>query len=224
MHENNPLPNPFRSLRFVAFFVLVSVVTARSDPSARPDDNRFSIVRLTQPNDLNEPMVFAVLKDGRVFIIERRGAIKVYSPATQNVKAVGMLNVNNVVRSGNGEQGLVGMTLDPEFEANGWMYLYYQHPTEEKSVLSRWKIRDDFLVANSEQIMLEWPAQRDTCCHTGGGMAWDKEGNLFITVGNNRGNNISAHTDERPGRSSWDDQGGAANSNSLLFCRLAASA
>jgi cytochrome c len=185
------------------------------DPNKKPDDNRFSVVRLTQPNELNEPMVFEVLPDGRAYIIERRGAIKYLDPATQTVKPVGALAVNNRVRQGNGEQGLVGMTLDPKFTENGWMYLYYQHPVEEKSVLSRWEIRDNVLVANSEKVLLEWPAQRETCCHTGGGMTWDSAGNLFITVGNNRGNNLTAHTDERPGRAPWDDQGGSANSNAL---------
>lgn len=186
-----------------------------SATAERPEENRFTVVPLTPPDSLNEPMVFEVANDGRAFIIERRGGIKLFDPLTQTVKPVGRLIVNNDAEVGNGEQGLVGMTLDPEFDENGWMYLYYYHPVEAKAVISRWSIVEDVLVANSEAVMLEWSAQRETCCHTGGGMAWDGEGNLFITVGNNRGNNMAAHTDERPGRASWDDQGGAANTNSL---------
>lgn len=181
----------------------------------RPDDNRFTPVQLTAPGSLDEPMVCEVLRDGRAFIVERRGTIKVFDPAIGGVKVVGALAVNNRTRQGNGEQGLVGMTLHPKFAENGWMYLYYHHPTEEKAVLSRWVVKNDVLVANSEKVVLEWPAQRETCCHSGGGMTWDAEGNLFLTIGNNRGNNLSAHTDERPGRAAWDDQGGAANTASL---------
>lgn len=188
---------------------------AQADPTQRPDDNRFNVVRVTPPDTLNEPMEFQLLKDGRAFIIERRGGIKVYDPATASVKNVGALWVNNAARVGNGEQGLVGMALDPKFTENGWMYLYYFHPTEEEGVISRWEIRDNVLVANSEKVMLEWPAQREACCHTGGGMTWDEDGNLFVTIGNNRGNNLASHTDERPGRAPWDDQGGTSNSNSL---------
>ncbi|MDA7866522.1 PQQ-dependent sugar dehydrogenase [Verrucomicrobia bacterium] len=186
-----------------------------ADDSERPDTNRFTVVQLTPPDTLNEPMMFEVATDGRTFIIERRGGIKLFDPLTQNVKPVGMLGVNTEVEVGNGEQGLVGMSLDPKFDENGWMYLYYFHPVEAKAILSRWEIREDVLVANSERIMLEWPAQREICCHTGGGMAWDSDGNLYLTVGNNRGNNIPAHTDERPGRENWDDQSGSANTNSL---------
>lgn len=181
----------------------------------KPDENRFRMVRVTPPATLNEPMVFEVAADGRIFIIERRGGIKMMAPDNQTVQMIGSLSVNNAARVGNGEQGLVGMTLHPRFVENGWIYLYYFHPTEEKGVISRWVIRDNVLVANSEIVMIEWLSQRETCCHTGGGMTWDKNNNLYITTGNNRGNNITSHTDERPGRQAWDDQGGTANSNSF---------
>jgi cytochrome c len=178
----------------------------------RPDDNRFTPVALTQPGALDEPLVFEVLPNGRAFIAERKGTIKVFDPSVGAVKVVGALAVNT---RGNNEQGLVGMTFDPKFAENGFVYLYYFHPTEKKAVFSRWEIRNDVLLANSEKVMLQWEAQRETCCHTGGGMTWDADGNLLLTVGNNRGNTGSSQTDERPGREAWDDQGGTANSNSL---------
>lgn len=180
--------------------------------SLRPDDNRFTPVALTQPGALDEPLVFEVLPDGRAFIAERKGTIRVYDPSIAGVKVVGRLAVNT---KGNNEQGLVGLTLDPKFAENGWIYLYYYHPVESKAVFSRWEVRNDVLVANSEKVMLEWAAQRETCCHTGGGMTWDAAGNLLLTIGNNRGNTSSSQTDERPGRAPWDDQGGTANSQSL---------
>ena len=78
--------------------------------------------------------MFEVASDGRTFIIERRGGIKLFDPLTQGVKPVGMLGVNTEVEVGNGEQGLVGMSLDPKFDENGWMYLYYFHPVEAKTI------------------------------------------------------------------------------------------
>ena len=184
---------------------------ATADPTAKPDLNRFTPVVLAQ-GSLDEPMVFEVLKDGRVYIAERKGALKVYDPKIPGVKTVGFLAVNT---RGNNEQGFAGMTVDPKFAENGRVYLFYYHPTAAKAVISRWEVRNDVLVANSEKVMLEFPAQRETCCHTGGGMTWDGDGNLYITIGNNTGNNLPAHTDERPGRSSWDDQRGASNTDSL---------
>lgn len=201
-----------RPFRFLSLLFAGAITAAAAESPARPDDNRFTPVQLTAPGSLAEPLVFEVLPDGRAYIIERRGTLKVFDPALGTVKVAGALAVNTV---GNNEQGLVGFTFDPKFADNGWIYLYYFHPTQAKAVVSRWEVRNDLLLANSERVLLEWEAQRETCCHTGGGMIWDPDGNLLITVGNNRGNTASSQTDERPGRAPWDDQGGTANSNSL---------
>lgn len=187
----------------------------------KPDDNRFTPVTLTKPGDLDEPMNFEVLNDGRVLINERKGAIKIFDPVTKTVSLVGTIAVNTKYTSAEGvvteaEQGLTGFTVDPKFDENHYVYVYYSHPTKKEEVLSRWEIRDDKLVAGSEKMLLEIPAQREICCHTGGGMTWDNSANLYLTVGNNTGNVIDkSQTDERLGRSSWDDQRGSGNTNDL---------
>ena len=82
----------------------------------------------------------------------------------------------------------------------------YAHPGALKHVLARWVLRDDDTLAeDSEVAVLEYSTQRETCCHTGGGMAWDAQGHLYLAVGNNTGNVMQyAQTDERPGRANWD--------------------
>lgn len=187
----------------------------------KPDDNRFTPVVLTQTGDFDEPMNFEVLKDGRVYINERKGTLKVFNPLTKTVSLVGSIPVNTKYTSAAGvvteaEEGFIGFTVDPDFENNHWAYLFYAHPTEKKDVLSRWEIKDDKLIAGSEKVLLEIPTQREICCHTGGGITWDKNQDLFLTVGNNTGNVADkSQTDERPGRSSWDDQRGSGNTNDL---------
>ena len=188
------------------------------DNPAKPDETRFTPVVVAE--DLDEPMVFDVLKDGTAFIIERKGTVKKYDPVTRTVDLVGTIPVNTKYTSAEGrvseaEEGLIGMSLDPEFDQNHWIYLYYAHPTEKKHILTRWELRNDKLVENSQKVVLEVPTQREVCCHTGGGMTWDRAGNLYLSVGNNTGNQQAAQTDEQPGRSSWDDQGHAGNTNDL---------
>ena len=184
----------------------------------KPDESRFTPVVLAE--DLDEPMVVDVAKDGTAYIIERKGAFKKYDPVTKTVDLIGTIPVNTKYTSAEGrvteaEEGLMGLSLDPNFEQNHWVYLYYAHPTEKKHILTRWELRDGKLVDKSEKVMLEVATQREVCCHTGGGMTWDRSGNLYLTVGNNTGNQQAAQTDERPGRSSWDDQGHAGNTNDL---------
>jgi cytochrome c len=222
-----------RHFHFMNFFVLTacffmiscnqnsSGTTPIATDTVKPDDNRFTPVKLTAEGDLDEPMNFEVLKDGRVFINERKGTLKLYNPIDKTVDLVGTIPVNTKYTSKEGkvteaEEGFIGFTVDPKFEENHFAYLYYAHPTISKHVLSRWEIRDDKLVAGSEKIVLEIQTQREVCCHTGGGMTWDGSGNLYLAVGNNTGNVADkSQTDERPDRKNWDDQRGSANSNDL---------
>ncbi|MDJ1468694.1 PQQ-dependent sugar dehydrogenase [Xanthocytophaga flava] len=204
-------------LAVVASLLSFSSIKPTSPPAdEKPDESRFTPVVVTE--DLDEPMVFEVLKDGTAFIIERKGGFKKYDPVTNTTSVIATIPVNTKYTSAEGqvreaEEGLMGLSLDPNFEQNHWLYLYYAHPTEKKHVLSRWEFKDDAI--KSEKVMLEVPTQREVCCHTGGGMTWDKAGNLYLTVGNNTGNGQFGQTDERPGRSSWDDQRGSSNTNDL---------
>ncbi|MBX2823018.1 MAG: PQQ-dependent sugar dehydrogenase [Rhodothermaceae bacterium] len=197
------------------FFVLRS---NDDDPGTKPDDNRFTPVVLVEGPLLDEPMAFEVLDDERVFIIERKGGVKLFDPSSNAVKTVATIPVNTIYTDAEGnsreaEEGLVGLTVHPEFDTNPWVYLLYADPDEPKHVLARWDFDGNKLVEESKIVVMEFPVQRETCCHTGGGMTWDKDQNLYITVGNNTGNYLSAQTDERPGRANWDDQRGASNTN-----------
>src|SRR5215467_155446 len=159
----------------------------------KADMSRFTPVVLTAAGDLDEPMNFEVLKNGRVYINERKGGLKLYDPLTKTVTLVANIPVNTKYTSADGketeaEEGFIGFTIDPKFEENHWAYLYYAHPTKKEHILSRWELRDAQLIQGSEKILLEVNTQRETCCHTGGGMTWDSKGNLYLTVGNNTGN------------------------------------
>ncbi len=208
---------PLKSAMKVCIVALLASFTVQ-DTAPKPDESRFTPVVIA--DNLDEPMVFEVLKDGSALIIERKGALKKYNPATKATDLIATIPVNTKYTSADGvvreaEEGLMGLSVDPGFEKNHWIYLYYAHPTEKKHILSRWELNEDQLVESSKKDVIEITTQREVCCHTGGGMTWDKAGNLYLTVGNNTGNQKAAQTDERPGRSSWDDQGHAGNTNDL---------
>lgn len=40
-------------------------------------------------------------------------------------------------------------------------------------------------------MLLKWPVQIHSCCHAGGGMAWDSKGNLYIATGDNNSSGFS---------------------------------
>ena len=193
----------------------------RADDPVKPEDNRFTKVVLSE--GLDEPMEMALLNDGRVLFIERKGALRVYDPATKAVRTLATIPVNTKYTNRQGqvreaEEGLMGLVQDPNFDQNHFIYLYYADPTEKQHTLARYQLRGDELVESSKKVLLNVPTQREECCHTGGGMTFDKAGNLFLTVGNNTSNSNSdgyAPLDERPDQANWDDQRGAASTNDL---------
>jgi cytochrome c len=178
------------------------------DNMHKPEDNRFTPVALTPEGSLDEPMMFEVAPNGTVYIIERKGGLKKFDPATKTVTLVASIPVF----TGN-EQGLIGLALDPAFEKNQWLFLQYAPLNESVFKLARYTLKADTL--SEEKTLLKIPVDRENTSHTGGGMAWDAKGNLYLTVGNNTGNRLVAQTDERPGNEHLDDQRGASNTNDL---------
>lgn len=184
---------------------------------SRPEENRFTQVVLG--SKLNEPIELAVLPDERVLFIERAGAIKLYSPVTKQIKQIGSLAVSMKYTNGErAEDGLLGLAIDPGFASNGWVYMYYSPAgPEPRNVLARYTMRGDSLDLSSGKMVLEVKVQRDQCCHTGGSIAFDGHGNLFLSTGDNTNpfGTGYAPIDEREGRSPWDAQKSSANTNDL---------
>lgn len=188
---------------------------------SRPEENRFTKVVLEEK--LDEPMELSVLNDGRVLFIQRKGEVRLYNTKTRELKTIAKIPVslkykNKQGKESMGEDGLLGLNKDPDFAKNHWIYLYYSIPEEPKNVLARFELKGDELVMDSKKILLEVPTQREECCHTGGSIAWDKAGNLYLSTGDNtnpHGSNGYSPSDEQEGRSAWDAQKSSANTNDL---------
>ncbi|MEX2154832.1 MAG: PQQ-dependent sugar dehydrogenase, partial [Gemmatimonadaceae bacterium] len=116
------------------------------------------------------------------------------------------------------EDGLLGLAADPGFASNGWIYMFYSPAgPEAKNVLARYTMSGDSVDLASAKVILAVPVQRDECCHTGGSIAFDRNGNLYLSTGDNTNPFAIGYApiDERPGRSPWDAQKSSANTNDL---------
>ncbi|WP_020523647.1 ThuA domain-containing protein, partial [Catelliglobosispora koreensis] len=176
------------------------------------------------PLDLNtvDPMALDIAPDGRVFYVQRGGALRIYKPASQQVVTAGNLSVYT-----GGEDGLVGIALDPNFSTTNWVYLYWSPSNSATDVnrLSRFTMTGDTLDLASEKILLSVPAYRDRTYsepgHTGGYLAFGPGGNLYLSVGDDVPPNLSTHwqgyapLDWRPGQSMLDSARTAGNTNDL---------
>lgn len=216
------IPNPMRFSLIFTFctLLLFSCKDRQDDPSIKPEDNRFTKVVLTEGMD--EPMEMTFLPGRRILFVERKGAVKVFDENTGELTQVGFVPVNTKYTNKEGvvreaEEGLMGVIADPNYEKNYWIYMYYADPDVPKHVLARWELKGNELIEASKKILLEVPTQREECCHTGGGMVFDKDGNLYLTTGNNTVNprEGTSNLDERPGHENSDDQRAPSNTNDL---------
>jgi cytochrome c len=176
-----------------------------------PDSSRYS--RTVLAEGLDEPMEMSILPNNDVLFVERKGGVKMYDNQTKQIKTIANFDVFTGI-----EDGLLGMTTDPNFKDNNWIYFYYS--VKEKSVnrLSRFELIGDSLAQSTEKVLLEIPTQRIYCCHSAGYLAFDKEGYLYLSTGDNTNaeeTETYVPVDERPGRKEADDQYTAANTNDL---------
>jgi len=187
---------------------------------ARPEENRFTKVILAEK--LDEPMELALLDDEHVLFIQRKGEVRLINTKTQELKTIAKIPVSLKYVNKEGEEsvaedGLLGLNIDPNFKDNHWIYMYYSSLDESANFLSRFELQGEELLMESEKVILKVPTQREQCCHTGGSIAWDKEGNLYLSTGDNTSPRASVYSpsDERPGRGPWDAQKSSANTNDL---------
>jgi glucose/arabinose dehydrogenase len=163
--------------------------------------------------DTLDPMQLDVAPNGRVFYVERGGAVKVWSPLTSSTTTIGNIAVTTLF-----EDGLLGLALDPNFASNQWLYLFYSAVDANEQRVSRFTLVGNQLDLGSEKIMLRIPVQRTNCCHAAGSLDFGPDGTLYIATGDNTNPFESdgfAPIDERAGRSDWDAQKSSANTNDL---------
>jgi len=195
-----------------------SVLSNNLDYSkARPEENRF--IKTVLGEKFYEPTELAVLDDHRVLFSERHGLLKLYHPKTNKIKVVGQIPVYDKF-----EYGLMGLNIDPNFKQNKWVYLYYspvanaQGDTAQRLVRMKYDDLKDTLLAATEQILLRVPVKRNDCCHTGGSIAWDKKGNLYLSAGDDVNPFQSdgyGPIDGRDGRAGFDGRASSSNTNDL---------
>lgn len=196
-----------------------------------PDEDRFS--KRLLGSDLDEPTEITVLPDLSVLVGERKGGIKFYNAQTRDFTEVAHLNVycHTDKPHTNVEMGLMGIHIDPHFNENHWVYVYYSPMDKSVDRLSRFKFVNNKFDLSSEQKILEVKTERDMCCHTGGSIAFDAQGNLYLSVGDNttpfdetdsvtnKPYPLNSHgyapLDDRPGFDHFDDRRSAGNSNDL---------
>jgi len=168
--------------------------------------NDFQRVELA--DDLTNSVEFEFSPDGRIFIVDRYGELLIYKPSQQVIISAGTIPVFHDL-----EDGLLGIEFDPNFLSNNYIYLSYSPVTPSVNRVSRFTMIGDVININSEVVVLEWPTQRNLCCHSAGDLAFDSQGNLYIAIGDNTNHSLYATLNETDSNNSSENT--ASNTNDL---------
>ncbi len=126
---------------------------------------------------------FLIAPDGRLLLAGQSGELTWIDPKTGSTTDAG-----KVADVGSGIWGLTGLTFDPDFKNNGRLFLYCTRPVATDSSVSsirRITVKENKIDPGSVKVLLEWPVTRTGIDHSGGGVAFDPAGNLYVGTGDN---------------------------------------
>ena len=131
-------------------------------------------------NGLASPTAFVFAPDGRAFVTEKGGQLRVID-ARGNLLAPPFVSLTV---DSSGERGLLGVELDPNFATNGFVYVYYTatKPTPHNRV-SRFTANGDLARPGSEFVLLDLDTLSGPPLHNGGAIHFGADGRLYIATG-----------------------------------------
>jgi glucose/arabinose dehydrogenase len=146
-------------------------------------------VSRTVAQGLEAPTSFAYAPDGRVFIAEKAGVLKVLARGRLEEFADLRDRINNV-----DDRGLLAVALDPDYADNGWIYLAYTrelrpddpdkvHPAGGEVIRLRASPSDPNRADLSSIHVILTGLPTPGAWHSVGGIAFDKHGRLLVGMG-----------------------------------------
>lgn len=139
----------------------------------------------SQINGLTNPTAFAIHADGRLFVCEQAGTLRIIKNGALLPTPFTSITVNS---PGGSERGLLGIAFDPNYASNHWIYVYYTAPTPSiHNRVSRFTAdvaNEDVAVVGSELAILDLENLGATN-HNGGAIHFGPEGKLYVAVGEN---------------------------------------
>jgi len=159
--------------RIVALAVLALAAGAPDAGAQRQD--------VSVASGFTAPTSMALAPDGRIFVTEQGGTLRVVKDGElldDEFLAVDVTATN--------ERGLLGVTFDPQFASNRFVYVYYTRASPQVNRLSRFTAsasNPDIAEPGSEEVILDDIVPATSGYHNGGAIHFGTDGRLYVAVG-----------------------------------------
>ena len=163
-------------LNSIVFLILLAIVNFLVSPVLAAPPANFQSTTLIN-SGLDGPSGFEIAPDGRIFILERTGKIKVYKNG--QLLATPFADLPSAAT---GDRGLIGIAFDPEFHLNHYVYFYYTGE-DLLNKLVRFDATGD--VATGSAFLLYETKSPSELLHVGGSIRFGPDGKIYFAVGDN---------------------------------------
>jgi glucose/arabinose dehydrogenase len=163
---------------------------AAGAPAAAAPGSFVSILQVT--GGLADPIGVTNAGDGsgRLFIVQQTGQIRIWDGS--QILATPFLDLSSAISpctpNNCGERGLLGLAFHPNYESNGFFYVYYTRASDNDIVVARYQVSGDPNIANPSSaltlLVIEHSLRPN---HNGGQLAFGPDGYLYMGVGDGGG-------------------------------------
>src|SRR5687768_7064597 len=130
---------------------------------------------------LFSPTAMAVAPDGRIFFTTQNGQVRVVKNGQLLPDPFATVSAN-----AQAERGLLGITVDPNFATNRFVYVYYTATSPNlHNRVSRFTATGD-VASGGESVILDLPHIDGAMFHMGGALHFGADDKLYVAVGDHQ--------------------------------------
>lgn len=203
---------------FLALLASLAAVLAVGKPAEGAASLPNGFETSTVAGGLDRPTVMALAPDGRIFVAEQGGYVRIVKDGALLDRP--FLRIPQRVDS-RGERGVIGLTLDPKFEqGKPFVYVYYtakpRNGIPPHNVIFRFRAGGDRIVPGTGKRIARLPNLIKEN-HNGGALSFGKDGRLYAAVGENGRRELAQRKNSRFGKILRMNRAGKAPRNNPFY-------